>query len=1219
MCVPEIQMLRSFNIIYLVLSIQIIFAAPSPWDKYNYSPTNRTVLPTNLYKSKTLINFPIQLNGTGSDVVFDFGKEVGGYTTIEFGTVTGTPSVTFYWSESSLYIQNGDDSKGSKGPAGTDGGLNSGPLTTNSNWTASGGDLRGGFRYLRVVINTNEDNSNFNNPDTTTVSITGVTLHFTAAPHIKDLRAYKSHFMSSDDLVNKIWYAAAYTTQLCSISASHGRQWPPSKASGWSNNASCISPSGTGLTVLVDGAKRDRTIWPGDMGVSTATAFATTGDTYSSRISLETLYAYQSKDGMLPYAGPPVDFFDNSDTYHLWALIGTCNLFSHTHNVSWLQQYWTGYQRGVNASVLKINGDSGLMVVDKTADWQRCCQGGENIAANALLYNVLNKGSKMAAALGDNDVAATYKKQALALKTAINNQLWDDSFGAFKDNPTSSLHPQDGNSLANWFGITSNYPNRSLSISNYLKSNWGKYGSASPEWNNGQSIGTFPGSMEVFGHFAVGQGERALDLIRLQWGYMLHSKISTESTFWEGYNVDGTFNFGGSYMSHAHGWGSGPGGALTESILGIRADIRANDATNNDDLVTSPTSFVIAPQPSGLDWCEGRLSFADNHNVDVQWNKTNDMFTLVLNLEHTHPNAIGRIELPLFHGDIEIEIDGIVVTKRTVSVKEFRPIHSIILSIPLRSHIYVVRRKKLAEIVNSPFPKSIQPTTHLFAISEQQRSNVELLCLDSLSGYLARTTPQLYRVANSSWKNNSQDSYSIWLTQMMTTNNSVQVDDSLLTASLVDIVHKFIATEETVSYLFCNSSDESVSVAITLAAASDTLLLIAGDRVTATALESIGIVMSRDLHGTTVDEEITIDVLKKLSKEVFIFQNPSKSQFLADWSIFARASNMIWNTKNVAQNVTLNRVTTFGAAFGWGPENDYVTTLNSHGVWVHASDYNKNFPALSNYVAPSTTATATATLSIPTSTDNNKHTVAFLMTDGDNLQWTLGPWSTSSSWYGSKLRGSFPMGWTLSPAIADLAPAAMNHILSQQTQRDELVAGPSGYGYMYPTTLPASNRSSFAATTSNAMHTFGMSTINVLGQNDDPPNCDELSELMNTLKYGMTFYSWGDGYSGLKGKIYYCNKKPIVTGRWSLWGNNTDVQQDMVGVQAMIAKLLALKDENDSASPNSYTLIPVHAWSHTLKDVSEIVAALPNEKFDIVLPSEMLNRIKNNVEGIQID
>jgi hypothetical protein len=123
--------------------------------------------------------------------------------------------------------------------------------------------------------------------------------------------------------------------------------------------------------------------------------------------------------------------------------------------------------------------------------------------------------------------------------------LWDDAFGAYRDNPTSSLHPQDGNSLAIWFGITQNHTNRSMLVSNYLKSNWGKYGSASPEWNEGNSIGTFPGSMEVFGHFSAGQGKRAVELIRLQWGYMLTSKISTESTFWEGYNVDGSFNFGG--------------------------------------------------------------------------------------------------------------------------------------------------------------------------------------------------------------------------------------------------------------------------------------------------------------------------------------------------------------------------------------------------------------------------------------------------------------------------------------------------------------------------------------------------------------------------------------------------------------------------------------------------------------------------------------------------
>lgn len=50
----------------------------------------------------------------------------------------------------------------------------------------------------------------------------------------------------------------------------------------------------------------------------------------SSRNSLETLYAHQLPNGMLPYAGPPVSFYGGSDTYHLWALTGTWNYVQHT-------------------------------------------------------------------------------------------------------------------------------------------------------------------------------------------------------------------------------------------------------------------------------------------------------------------------------------------------------------------------------------------------------------------------------------------------------------------------------------------------------------------------------------------------------------------------------------------------------------------------------------------------------------------------------------------------------------------------------------------------------------------------------------------------------------------------------------------------------------------------------------------------------------------------
>ena len=52
-----------------------------------------------------------------------------------------------------------------------------------------------------------------------------------------------------------------HLSALC-VRAGHGRRWP-APAVGWDNNATC----GVGDVVLVDGAKRDRVIWPGDMGV----------------------------------------------------------------------------------------------------------------------------------------------------------------------------------------------------------------------------------------------------------------------------------------------------------------------------------------------------------------------------------------------------------------------------------------------------------------------------------------------------------------------------------------------------------------------------------------------------------------------------------------------------------------------------------------------------------------------------------------------------------------------------------------------------------------------------------------------------------------------------------------------------------------------------------------------------------------------------------------
>ena len=119
--------------------------------------------------------------------------------------------------------------------------------------------------------------------------------------------------------------------------------------------------------------------------------------------------------------------------------------------------------------------------------------------------------------------------------------------------------------------------------------------------------GTFPGSMELMAHASAGRSDRVQELSKRQWGYMLNHANSTQSTFWEGYNQDGSYNFDGIYMSHSHGWAAGPCAALSQGVLGLQAHTAGG------------SEFLVAPQPGALEFCEGSLTFPQHGHVSVQW------------------------------------------------------------------------------------------------------------------------------------------------------------------------------------------------------------------------------------------------------------------------------------------------------------------------------------------------------------------------------------------------------------------------------------------------------------------------------------------------------------------------------------------------------------------------------------------------------------------------
>jgi hypothetical protein len=599
----------------------------------NYSPTSRTVAPTGIYNSTGSVIDPLnvlsgnstRISGAGSTLTLDFGKEVGGLVTLSFGaTSDASQRVGLAFSESSLYVGTTSDASTGGNP---DGALH-GAAPANGTYVMPTARLRGGFRYLTVFLDTSG-----------WVDLRGVALNFTAAPGKADPSAYPNYFASSDPLLNKIWAAGAYTVQLGTIAPNQGRAWGP-PASEWDNSA-VVSTVGT--SVLTDAAKRDRTIWSGDLGVSLPTEYASTNDVISSRNALTTLFDIQASTGELPYAGPPWTNMPHSDTYHSWALLGSSTYYSYSGDRAWLDSVWARYQLAMTYILAKIDAN-GLLNVTGTADWARDGQGGENIQANALLYAVLLGGANLATAEGNSTLASTWSGRAATLKAAANSRLWDPNAGLYKDNPTSTLYPQDGNSLAVWYGLSDSAA-RSRTISQKLSTRWNAFGATTPEWHG--DVHPFAGSMELAAHFSAGDDTTALDQIRRTWGYMLTSAIGTKSTFWEGINAGGGPAYGGSFMSLAHGWSSGPTFALTFNVLGTAPG-------------TTAGQYQFVPHPGDLTSAEGRITLPQGA-LNASWSRTPTAGTFTSHLV-SPAGSTGRIGVPKLGGsNLSIAVNGSTV------------------------------------------------------------------------------------------------------------------------------------------------------------------------------------------------------------------------------------------------------------------------------------------------------------------------------------------------------------------------------------------------------------------------------------------------------------------------------------------------------------------------------------------------------------------------------
>tara|TARA_R110002003_G_scaffold180_4_gene14366 strand:+ start:5800 stop:7635 length:1836 start_codon:yes stop_codon:yes gene_type:complete len=576
---------------------------------------------------------PVILRGNGTNVVFDFGIEVGGIASITY-TANGTGEIGLAFSEASTWIGEWSDASNGKF-AGRDGALHfSVAGAGQGNYTMPDKVMRGGFRYMTAFLMT---------PSNAWVNITDVQLEISFQPTWANLRAYQGYFYCNDELLNRIWYAGAYTLQTNAVPANTGR-WVPMLANGWANNGTL----GPGDTIIVDGAKRDRAVWPGDMGIAVPSSFVSTGDLDSVRNALQVMYDYQNPDGSFPEAGPPL-LQQNSDTYHMWTMIGTFNYMLYTDNASFVQKNWPKYLKAMGYIYGKVDS-SGLLNQTGTRDWARWQTGFNNTQANVILYHTLKTSATLAGWMTDRtNLSNTWTQRASSLQIAINKYCFDDSYGAFRDNATSTnLHPQDANSMAVLFGVVNASSSTAFSISTRLTDNWSPIGAVAPELP--ENISPFISSFEIQAHLTVGETARALDLIRRSWGWYADHRNGTGSTVIEGYRVNGTFGYRSergygydpSYVSHAHGWSSGPTSALTEFVVGLS--------------VTEPAGRTWSLKPQFGDLKNAEAGFTTwIGKFQAKWAKTASGYTLSFSMPTSTSGVVG---LPSLGGADVIVVNG---------------------------------------------------------------------------------------------------------------------------------------------------------------------------------------------------------------------------------------------------------------------------------------------------------------------------------------------------------------------------------------------------------------------------------------------------------------------------------------------------------------------------------------------------------------------------------
>lgn len=567
-------------------------------------------------------------------------------------------------------------------------------------------------------------------------------------------------------------------------------------------------------------------------------------------------------------------------------------------------------------------------------------------------------------------------------------------------------------------------------------------------------------------------------------------------------------------------------------------------------------------------------------------------------------------------------------------------LHKFFLIIPLFLFVIACRNNK--EVIfekknNSTYWWPTQPAPKGIVVCQKGSSHGENALAHSIAGLVAQAQKQGL-VDELVW-HEAGGEYISWYQKAITRLNAEErgqfdVWELLDRYKNSGILKGYVLYKKETQKSWRPDMDFSYNIAVSFAGVKQALVI---EEQQKSQLEALGIPMLLDARDIS-REQYFGELKNDLENNMVVTMHPSFHNN-TDLAI-ANKAIVTYGTDDVTEKI-MSWANPVSPIVGWnhGNEDDFTQLPTKFGLFNTASDWCSNLITLS---AGSENATFQKIKSLDPTTINfneGKHFHSFIMSDGDNMQWSIRSFVKNKDYWGSPLLGEFPLGFTSCPVnLSMMAPDVLDEIAKTQPTNTTIIE--YGGGYQYPDLFAVEKgkkqeeiQREFARKINTHLKRTGVKVFGFICMDVNSREAlnaykiyaEELEDIAGIIAVQYAPYHGGDG------EVFWQKNKngveiPVVTAKYSLWqGLNYDGGGDIKKVSDCI---------NGSVAENTETMgwTAVHAWSNFenpvnsgefasgVKPVSWCINQL-DKTIKVVSPEELLWRIRmkhNKNETLQV-